>query len=176
LSRRGIDCEALVVSAMGAAPLPDDWPAAALWWRVARELAAAKAADLELAPRTNPLTDETLGIGDCLDSDLAWAAQVRRHLDPPEPDDAESRRLQDRAWDIECSPVTLARIAHLNELATTYYEDRFATSWAADYLDERLGHGIAADLGLRAGCSPRRTARRGARHPGQHRPAHRPLP
>jgi hypothetical protein len=43
LERAGFDATALVQSAAAKGPLPDDHPAAALWWRILDELATAAA-------------------------------------------------------------------------------------------------------------------------------------
>ncbi|WP_404388814.1 MobF family relaxase [Humibacillus xanthopallidus] len=51
ISRAGLDALGLLRRASVVAPLPDDHPAAALWWRLSRHLSPAVAADLDHARR-----------------------------------------------------------------------------------------------------------------------------
>ena len=50
LDRAGFDATSLVQSAAAKAPLPDDHPAAALWWRILDELPHAAAKQLRSQP------------------------------------------------------------------------------------------------------------------------------
>ena len=47
ISRAGLDARGLLRRAAAVAPLPDDHPAAALWWRLSRHLSPAVATDLD---------------------------------------------------------------------------------------------------------------------------------
>ena len=47
ISRAGLDARGLLRRAAAVGPLPDDHPAAALWWRLSRHLSPAVAADLD---------------------------------------------------------------------------------------------------------------------------------
>ncbi len=91
--------------------------------------------------------------------DDAWAilqieAMTRSHRSEPELSQAEINDLLSRrdAW--HEAGTTPERLAHINELATQFYEARFADSWAHDYLVDRLHTDIAGDPGYRPGYAP----------------------
>lgn len=84
---------------------------------------------------------------------LAIEAMIRDHLGVPEPTDADIRRMQDRANAWHDCPATPERLAHINELATRYYEQCFTDSWARPYLIERF-HQDLAGSSFRPGYAP----------------------
>ena len=91
--------------------------------------------------------------------DDAWAilhieAMTRSHRSEPELTQAEINDLLSRrdAW--HEAGTTPERLAHINELATQFYEARFPDSWAHDYLVDRLQTDIAGDPGYRPGYAP----------------------
>ncbi|WP_428535300.1 MobF family relaxase [Propionicimonas sp.] len=85
---------------------------------------------------------------------LAIEALARTTMGPPRPDAAEIRRQQDRAnaWH-EC-PYTPDLLAHINQLATQFYEGSFPGSWAQPYLAERLDQDITGHPDIRPGYAP----------------------
>ncbi len=116
-----------------------------LWMSEPEQLAAVRAEDT--------LTDEIEVIDD------AWAilqieAMARAHRGEPELTQAEINDLLSRrdAW--HEAGTTPERLAHVNELATQFYEARLPGSWAHDYLIDRLHTDIAGDPGYRPGYAP----------------------
>lgn len=82
-ARAGIDVHTLVRDSLAASPLPDELPAAALWWRLSGELSAAAldtdAADTAaLTPSWTPMLTELLGerAATRVMSDPAWPSLV----------------------------------------------------------------------------------------------------
>ncbi|OZC83464.1 hypothetical protein CH282_16060 [Rhodococcus sp. 06-418-1B] len=82
-ARAGIDVHTLVRDSLAASPLPDELPAAALWWRLSGELSVAAldtdAADTAaLAPSWAPVLTELLGYTAAVRvmSDPAWPSLV----------------------------------------------------------------------------------------------------
>ncbi|WP_052493337.1 MobF family relaxase [Rhodococcus sp. MEB064] len=81
-ARAGIDVHALVRDSLGQAPLPDELPAAALWWRLSSELSvAALEADgtgSDLDPSWAPVLTELVGMNAAVRvmSDPSWPALV----------------------------------------------------------------------------------------------------
>src|SRR4249920_2544930 len=59
LTRAGFDATLLVRSAAAAAPLPDDHPAAALWWRILDQLAPQMPNRNPATPNPVPTTSRT---------------------------------------------------------------------------------------------------------------------
>ena len=59
LSRAGFDTSLLVRSAAAEAPLPDDHPAAALWWRILDQLARQMPNRYPATPNPVPTTRRT---------------------------------------------------------------------------------------------------------------------
>jgi len=82
--RAGIDIGALAVTAVGLRPLPDELPAAALWWRLAQHLtpsvieAAATSPARTLRPDWTPTLTTILGqnLAQRVLADPAWPALV----------------------------------------------------------------------------------------------------
>lgn len=244
ISRAGLDARALITRAVAEHDLPDEHAAAAIWWRIARHLSPAVAAEqaahdaqitavwadrlLEHAgavrtaefrdsPRwptlvaaadqalergwtidalldlvgstderdidpaqalvwriaivTDPPSDEPEPPLDEPPADLAVmpipehpdelsgdpltvAAWHRELLGPLETTDDEIGRQLDRAWERKTSPVPVARLQEILELATMYYEHNLASSWAANYFQTRFGVDIGADDRFRPGYAP----------------------
>ncbi len=79
---------------------------------------------------------------------------VRSQRGEPELTQAEINDLLSRrdAW--HEAGTTPERLAHINELATQFYEARFPGSWAHDYLVDRLHTDITGDPGYRPGYAP----------------------
>ena len=81
ISRAGIDAHALLDTS-AAAPLPDDHPAAALWWRISRHITPATTSDLTRTSTLNPSWTTALrhAIGDTRSEELQgsrwWPALV----------------------------------------------------------------------------------------------------
>ena len=79
---------------------------------------------------------------------------IRSGMGAPEPTEAQIRHQLDRRDQIAASPVLMDRLAHINELTTTYYQACLAGSWAAPYLSERLHNDPTALAPLRLGYAP----------------------
>ena len=84
---------------------------------------------------------------------LTIEALIRDNLGVPEPTDADIRRMQDRANAWHDCPATPERLAHINELATRYYEHCFTDSWARPYLIERFHQDLTGST-FRPGYAP----------------------
>jgi DNA primase catalytic core len=93
---------------------------------------------------------------DGLDDDqlLHIEGLLRTAMGSPEPSDAEIRRQLERRDQIADSPVPIERLAHVNELATTYYQACLPDSWAQPYLAHRLPGDPAVLEPLRLGYAP----------------------
>ena len=82
VSRAGIDAASLTRNAAALSPLPDDHAAAALWWRISRQLSPAVGAqvdtDLTLTTHWTPRLPEILGprVAARVQSSPAWPALV----------------------------------------------------------------------------------------------------
>ena len=78
LSRAGVDSAQLLATAAAAGPLPDDHPAAALWWRIHRTLppATAQAATVDVDPDWSRTLDTVLGAepAAAIQASSAWPA------------------------------------------------------------------------------------------------------
>jgi hypothetical protein len=59
LARAGFDATLLVRSAAAAGPLPDDYPAAALWWRILDQLPQTPNQDSATAKIAPPMRQRT---------------------------------------------------------------------------------------------------------------------
>ncbi|MCC6497153.1 MAG: relaxase domain-containing protein [Propionibacteriaceae bacterium] len=93
---------------------------------------------------------------DGLDADqiLTIQAHIRRGMRPPEPTDADTRRMLEHRDEIAASPVTLRRLAHINQLAADYYQAQLPGSWAQDYLAERFRNDVTDHPQMRPGYAP----------------------
>jgi DNA primase catalytic core len=100
-----------------------------------------------------PSTEDFEDVELTAEAALAIEAMIRDHLGVPEPTDADIRRMQDRANAWHDCPATPERLAHINELATRYYEQCFTDSWARPYLIERF-HQDLAGSSFRPGYAP----------------------
>ena len=72
---------------------------------------------------------------------LEYLALVRNAIlaTPPELTDAEVERMHQRADAWRDCPATRERLVEINEMAATFYERLYPTSWARPYLRERFG-------------------------------------
>ncbi len=102
---------------------------------------------------SEPSTEESEDVELTVEAALAIEAMIRDHLGVPEPTDADIRRMQDRANAWHDCPATPERLAHINELATRYYEQCFTDSWAHHYLIERFHQDLAGSI-YRPGYAP----------------------
>jgi DNA primase catalytic core len=115
---------------------------------------------LNTGDREPPLPDETIPTSDValtardLDGALFQAAAHRQWMDPLEPTDEQQNRLEARAYDADCSPVTPERIADLNTQAADYYTQTYRGSWAQTYLTGRLGTDLTGDPHIQPGYAP----------------------
>jgi DNA primase catalytic core len=138
------ECQALVWrTTMLTHPVHDE-PVDRLW---------TPDSDEHVTARTDVSADEVEIVDD------AWAilqieAMARTRRGEPELTQAEINDLLSRrdAW--HEAGTTPERLAHINELATQFYEARFPNSWAHDYLLDRLHTDITGDPGYRPGYAP----------------------
>ncbi len=86
--------------------------------------------------------------------ELAMAALRRDSLGPLEPPEDLITAALERAARFADSPVTPHRIAAINELTLTYYEQALPGSWSAQHLLDRLGVDLAGDARFRPGHAP----------------------
>jgi DNA primase catalytic core len=99
-----------------------------------------------------PLEPELDGFDD--DQLLHIEGLIRAAMGAPEPSEAEIRRQLERRDQIADSPVPIERLAHVNELATAYYQACLPDSWAQPYLTHRLPGDPASLDTLRLGYAP----------------------
>ncbi|OAK53813.1 MobF family relaxase [Rhodococcoides kyotonense] len=135
-ARAGIDVHTLVREAFHTAPLPDELPAAALWWRLSRELSVAAHESstgdaTELAPTWTGELIEILGYGPAVRvmSDPAWPSLVAT-VDAADPNAWTAGELLGTAYEFlhgGIDPVDHGVTLPAHELAT-------ALTWRAEML------------------------------------------
>ena len=135
-ARAGIDVHSLVRESFHTAPLPDELPAAALWWRLSRELSAAAHESstgdaTELAPTWTGELLEILGYGPAVRvmSDPAWPSLVAT-VDAADPNAWTAGQLLGTAYEFlhgGIDPVDHGITLPAHELAT-------ALTWRAEML------------------------------------------
>ena len=134
-ARAGIDVHALVRDTLTRAPLPDELPAAALWWRLSGELSAAAldAADAsgDLAPVWEPLLAELVGESTArrIVADAAWPALVAT-VDAADPSMWTPGELLGTAY--ECLHGGIDPVEH--GLTVPAHELTRALTWRAEML------------------------------------------
>jgi len=91
---------------------------------------------------------------DWVEPDLAVAALVRGVAGPPEQSDADVHRMFTRAmaWQ-ECS-ISRDRMIKINQLALSYFQDHFPSSWGQAYLTDRFGQDLTEEPRFRPGQAP----------------------
>lgn len=144
-ARAGADLTALLTDAIGRhGPLPDELPAAALWWRLAGTLAPAtlEAANTRLRPPWTTELHRVLGsAAETVTADPAWPALVAAvnasDWDPASLLSAAAEYLLDAARDHHIRPDEFARLLT--------YRVELLTHWAAD-TDRDIPH-PAGELG-----------------------------
>ncbi|WP_261768883.1 MULTISPECIES: MobF family relaxase [unclassified Rhodococcus (in: high G+C Gram-positive bacteria)] len=135
-ARAGVDVHTLVRESFIAAPLPDELPAAALWWRLSRELSVAAHESstgdaTELAPTWTGELIEILGYGPAVRvmSDPAWPSLVAT-VDAADPNAWTPGQLLGTAYEFlhgGIDPVDHGVTLPAHELAT-------ALAWRAEML------------------------------------------
>lgn len=135
-ARAGIDVHTLVREAFHTAPLPDELPAAALWWRLSRELSvtaheSSTGDATELAPTWTGELIEILGYGPAVRvmSDPAWPSLVAT-VDAADPNAWTAGELLGTAYEFlhgGIDPVDHGIALPAHELAT-------ALTWRAEML------------------------------------------
>ncbi|WP_261776162.1 MobF family relaxase [Rhodococcus sp. BP-241] len=134
-ARAGIDVHTLVRDSLATSPLPDELPAAALWWRLSGELStAALDADsdgTDLAPSWRPILVEMLGYTAAVRvmSDPSWPALVAT-VDAADPTLWTPGQLLGTAYEFlhgGIDPVDHGLTVPAHELAT-------ALTWRAEML------------------------------------------
>jgi DNA primase catalytic core len=85
---------------------------------------------------------------------LSIEGMIRRTMGAPDTTDADVRRMMERGDAIAESPIPVARLTHINELTSAYYQDCLPASWAEPYLTDRLRTDTAALGVVRAGYAP----------------------
>ncbi|GAB3821905.1 hypothetical protein GCM10028820_31450 [Tessaracoccus terricola] len=133
--------------------------AQALLWRAQQHLTPPSPEPDDEPPHPDEIPPAGLHLIDWntapdLDNDLRRAAELRELTDP------DTRQLElDQAFAAAdrwaASPHTPERLIHINELTTAFYTNHFSTSWAAPYLQDRLGQDLTKDARFRPGYAPR---------------------
>ncbi|KQS64314.1 TrwC relaxase [Modestobacter sp. Leaf380] len=144
----GIDVTSLVRSAC-ARPLPDEQPAAALWWRLADHLSpAALAADGATAPASPSSAsagDDEIPPSPTAPGDAAPRPEPAGPVAGPTPAEPGTHgRL----------PADRVRLLELNRLAADYFAAAYPCSWARSYLADRLGTDLVDDARFIVGHAP----------------------
>lgn len=132
--------------------------AQALMWRAQQHLTPPPPEPDDEPPHPDEIPPAGLHLIDWntatdLDNDLQRAAELRELTDP------DTRQLElDQAFAAAdrwaASPHTPERLIHINELTTAFYTSHFSTSWAAPYLQDRLGQDLTDDARFRPGYAP----------------------
>jgi len=91
---------------------------------------------------------------DWVEPDLAVAALIRGVAGPPEQTDADVNRMFTRAMAWQECPISRYRIIEINQLALSYFQDHFPSSWGQAYLADRFGQDLTDDLRFRPGQAP----------------------
>ena len=140
-------------------PHPADEPPADLWHgaQPANPTLIADPAEHDEPVAVDPLdakpwdTDE-----DDLDggAGLALQAMIRDTMGLPEPTDQDIRRMFERADAWRDCPSTPERLAEINRLTATFYQDRLPGSWAQPYLESRFGVDLTGHPELQPGYAP----------------------
>ncbi len=89
-----------------------------------------------------------------LAADLTIAGIIRDSMTVLGPSEPEITRMLERAHGADHCPVTVARMAEVNELTLGFYQEQYEHGWARDYLASRLGSDLAGHPGYRPGYAP----------------------
>jgi DNA primase catalytic core len=93
-------------------------------------------------------------VRDWVEPDLAVAALVRGVAGPPEQCDADVQRMFTRAMAWQECPISRDRMIEINQIALSYFRRQFPSSWGRQYLADRFGEDLTADLRFRPGQAP----------------------
>ncbi len=151
LRATGHDVHGILADTITAKPLPDDHPAAALLWRLART--AASEPTQNAAPTGEQAAVELPGPDDAA-TRLALLGMIRDATGPTPPSDAMLRHQLDRADALADSPVPAERLHQVNQLAQDYYASCFPQSWAQPYLVERVSVDLTGHPTIQPGHAP----------------------
>nr|WP_232530949.1 MobF family relaxase [Microlunatus antarcticus] len=154
LTRQDVAVRPALQAALDEKPLPDDYPSAALWWRLQRHLSPEAIKALERRPANQ--SDNTTRIPEGpaparmvtaqhrVDLALLVAGMLRLGQPAPVPERPS----------VELAPERRAELLKVNELTLHYYRSRYAGSWSARYLTERCGKDLADDARFSPGHAP----------------------
>jgi len=141
-------------------PDPDaDWEAgsAVQAWHTTQTAPASSTpamADLTRHPNTAAAAGELFVPETVADLGATLEAILRRGQTPPEVSQADLNAQLDRADAWHASPHTPTRLAHINTLASDFFEGRYPGSWAQHYWTTRFNGDITGDPDLRPGYAP----------------------
>jgi DNA primase catalytic core len=111
--------------------------------------------DITIRPATTP---DALLSGpadrDWVEPDLAVAAMIRGVAGPPEQSDADVNRMFTRAIAWQECPISRDRMIKINQLALSYFQDHFPSSWGQAYLADRFGQDLTEEPRFRPGQAP----------------------
>jgi DNA primase catalytic core len=93
-------------------------------------------------------------VRDWVEPDLAVAALVRGAAGPPEQSDADVNRMFTWAMAWQECPISRDRMIEINQLALSYFQDHFPSSWGEAYLADRFGRDLTDDVRFRPGQAP----------------------
>ena len=111
----------------------------------------------DITTRPADTTDAMLGgpaVRDWVEPDLAVAALIRGVTGPPEQSDADVKRMFTRAMAWRECPMSRERIIEINKLALAYFRSQFPSSWGHQYLADRFGQDLTADVRFQPGQAP----------------------
>jgi hypothetical protein len=91
---------------------------------------------------------------DWVEPDLAVAALVRGVTGPPEQTDTDVNRMFTRAMAWQECPISRDRMIKINQLASSYFHNKFPSSWGQTYLTDRFGQDLTDDLRFQPGQAP----------------------
>ncbi|MDE1672670.1 MobF family relaxase [Nocardia gipuzkoensis] len=142
-ARAGTDIAALAEAAAAQRPLPDELPAAALWWRLAAHLDPASIDNPNRSPEWIPALHSVLGLplAERVVADAAWPAllaaveDAEHHWLPADILALAAETLSDRAEDDPLTPKHLAAAlaARVNTLAAAPAPDMLDIATLAEH-------------------------------------------
>jgi DNA primase catalytic core len=91
---------------------------------------------------------------DWVEPDLAVAALVRGVAGLPEQSDADVHLMFTRAMAWQECPISRDRMIKINQMALSYFHNQFPSSWGHQYLADRFGEDLTADMRFRPGHAP----------------------
>jgi DNA primase catalytic core len=117
-------------------------------------IAAASDAASALGPAAEAALADLADNERYIEAELAVAAMLRDVAGPPEQTDGDVTRMFTRAMAWRECPVSEDRMVEVNQHSLAYFQRRFPSSWAQQYLADRFGEDITDDHRFQPGQAP----------------------